>query len=431
MKTVRLGLLGGGTVGTGVARIIETHQEEIAQRLGANLQLTGALVSDLSKPRDPVLSALPLTTNGDELVVRGDVDIVVEVMGGTTDARLLVERALRTGKPVVTANKALLATHGEPLFQLAAETGLDLAFEASVGGGIPVIRSIREALASDRLTQITGILNGTSNYVLTQMTRGSSQIAEVIADAQRLGYAEADPSMDVDGIDAAQKLSILALLGFGLRVPFDSVPTTGLSSLEAVDFELAAQFGGTLKPLAIAVRNSEGLYCEVTPAWVPESSLLSHVNDAFNAVYMEGEALGPSLLYGRGAGSLPTAVSVVSDVIEVARNLLRGSDSPAPSFSFGSGHCTRAADAEMEQFVRLQVADEPGVLASVATALGQRGISVHQVIQFPVEWSEGAILGLTTHPCSRAGLLEALKELENPNGAVKKALALPALRSNA
>ena len=220
--------------------------------------------------------------------------------------------------------------------------------------------------------------------------------------------------------------------GFGMRIPFDTIPTTGLRSLEAVDFELAAQFGGTLKPLGIAVRNENGVYCEVTPAWVPESSLLSHVNDAFNAVYMEGEALGPSLLYGRGAGSLPTAVSVVSDVIEVGKNLLRGSDSPSPGIGVGaSSPCNRAHDAQMEQFIRLHVADEPGVLARVSAALAERTISIHQVIQFPVEWGEGAVLGITTHPCSRAGLLEALEVLRKEDGMLLNALALPALRSEA
>jgi homoserine dehydrogenase len=340
----------------------------------------------------------------------------------------VVRDALKSGKHVVTANKALLAERGQELFELAHSHGVDLAFEASVGGGIPVIRSIREALASDQILHLAGIINGTSNFILSAMTQGAESIEDVVREAQEKGFAEADPSMDVEGIDAAQKLSLLTSLAFGTQIPYTNIPTRGLMSLCPVDFALAKHFGFVLKPLAIASRESNGVYAKVTPALVPENALMASVNGAFNAVYMKGSALGPSLLYGQGAGMLPTAVSVVSDMIEVSRNILQGAHGrlPFPTSDNDQGHA-QVMSVERPTFIRLKVRDTPGVLAQVAGVLAEAKFSIRQMIQTVGQEPGEAVIGLTTYPAQESVLRGMLEKMIEEEGPVLTALALPIL----
>ncbi|MEE2779973.1 MAG: homoserine dehydrogenase [Myxococcota bacterium] len=420
-RTIRLCLLGCGTVGTGVARILAEHGEALSSRLGASLELGCVVVRDLTQTRDAAVPHHCLADDATAALEDPSIDLVVEVMGGTTVARDLVLQALRSGKPVVTANKALLAEHGDEIFRAARETGVDVLFEAAVGGGIPVIRALREGLASDKITSIHAIINGTSNYILSAMTQDGVPYEDALQDAQNKGFAEADPSMDVDGIDAAQKLSILISVGFERPCPYEAIPTTGISNVTAMDVAFARSFGHTIKPLAVAHLEGGETRARVGPCLVPSSSTLANVQGANNAVRCHSNALGPLLLEGQGAGMMPTASAVVSDIVDTARNLTHGGKGrvPAPNLDPNAASSMAiGAGAPSRFYLRLPVEDEPGVLGAIATCIGNQGVSISRVIQdAPGTGSEVQIV-LLTHKSAPEDLQSALASLQD-NGLLR------------
>jgi homoserine dehydrogenase len=382
MKKVTLGLLGCGTVGGGVVQLLHKNAEYLAGRVGAPFDVKRVLVRDLDKERVPELDRGRMTT--DPEIVLGDptIDMFVEVMGGEQPARRYVERAIDSGRGVVTANKMLLALHGPALVDRAIKKGVDLAFEGSVGGGIPVIRVLREALASDWVTSLRGIVNGTCNYVLTRMQRDGKSFEDAVREAQHKGYAEADPSLDVEGHDAAHKLCVLAMLAFGARVDHASVPTEGISGIEPIDHHFADRFGFAIKHLAIGHDNGDSVALRVHPALVPKESTLANVSGVLNAIALEGRALGPCLLSGRGAGDMPTAVSVVADVLDVARAQLNGAAGlMTRGIQLSKRPVAPLDDVETSYFLRFEVYDRPGVLARIAGALGECHVSIQELVQ--------------------------------------------------
>ena len=361
-RAVRIGLLGCGTVGGGVVRLLGANASSFAARVGAPLEVAKVLVQSRDKERVPELDRALLTTNADELLEDPSIDVFVEVMGGISPAHACIERALARGCSVVTANKMLLALHGPALIQQALERGVDLAFEGSVGGGIPVVRVLRDAFASDRILALTGIVNGTSNYILTAMSQTGMTFEAALRDAQAKGYAEADPALDIGGHDAAHKLAILALVAFGARVPDGSIATEGVDTVEAVDHVFAARFGFIIKHLAVAKRAGDALELRVHPALLRRGTSLAHVDGVMNAVALEGEALGPCVLSGRGAGDMPTAVSVASDLLDVARAQRVGA-AGLLTRGIRLDPCVRVpmADVSTRYYLRFAVVDRPGM----------------------------------------------------------------------
>jgi homoserine dehydrogenase len=381
-RPVRIGLLGCGTVGGGVVRLLQANASSFAARVGAPIEVARVLVRSRDKERVPELDRSLLTTNADLVLSDESIDVFVEVMGGVSPAQTYIERAIARGCSVVTANKMLLALHGPSLLEKALAQGVDLAFEGSVGGGIPVVRVLRDAFASDRIERLTGIVNGTSNYILTGMSQTGMTFAAALADAQAKGYAEADPALDIGGHDAAHKLAILALVAFGARVDDGSIPTEGVDTIEAADHLFAARFGFIIKHLAIARRAGDALELRVHPALLQRGTSLAHVDGVLNAIKLEGEALGPCLLSGRGAGDMPTAVSVVSDLLDVARARRVGA-AGLLTRGIRLDPCKRVPmeDVTTRYYLRFAVHDRPGVLAKVARALGDANVSIEQVVQ--------------------------------------------------
>ncbi|MDP9405568.1 MAG: homoserine dehydrogenase, partial [Actinomycetota bacterium] len=405
-RSLTVGLLGCGTVGSGVVRLLREHREELAARSGARLELGPVAVRNVSRDRD--LDVPRLTGDPSAVVDDPAVDIVVEVMGGIEPARGLIRAALDNGKSVVTANKELVATLGAELFALAAKQGVRLEYEAAVAGGIPIIKPLRESLAGDRVRRVLGILNGTTNYILTRMTEEGMDFGAALGEAQRLGYAERDPAADIEGYDAAAKAAILASLAFDTPVVAGDVYREGITGVTATDIAHARRMGYVIKLLGIAEAGDGTVGVRVHPALVPASHPLASVRESFNAVFVEGEAAGDLMFYGRGAGSLPTASAVVGDVVTVARALLSGERPPdgAPA------HPRRLRpfdETTVQYYVLLDVADEPGVLAAVAAAFGAHTVSIKSV------WQEGsgdsAQLLLITHAACERDVQATLHDL--------------------
>ena len=324
-NTIKIGLIGVGTVGTGVVRILQDNADDIERRLGTRVQLKRAVVMDLDRQRDAAVAPGLLTLDPTVVLDDPEIAIVIELIGGIEPARSFILRAIENGKHVVTANKALLAAHGDEIFAAAARRGVDIHFEGAVAGGIPIIRSLREALASDRVEAVYGIINGTCNFILSAMAGEGAAYGDVLARAQALGYAEADPTLDVGGHDAAHKLALLAALSFGTRIHLEDIHTEGITRIEPVDLAFAKEFGYRVKHLAIAKSDGASIEARVHPTMVPTSWLLAGVDGVFNAVYVKSHALGPLLFYGKGAGMMPTGSAVVADVIDLCRNLRLGS----------------------------------------------------------------------------------------------------------
>jgi homoserine dehydrogenase len=416
---LRVGLLGCGVVGQGVLRLSQDNARAIEARLGRPVRIQRVYLRPTSKAR-PQLPAALISDDPRHVYAADDIDIVVELMGGIETAGQLIEAALRAGKPVVTANKALLAERAHELIALANQSGLDLYFEAAVGGGIPVIRTLRESLASDGVTAIRAILNGTSNYILSQMSRRGLGFAEALRGAQEAGFAEADPTLDVGGGDAAHKLAILTTLAFGVRLKTAQIVTEGITNVDAIDIQFAKRFGYVFKPLAIAEAFEDGsLGLRVHPALVPESSIMAHVTDALNTVHISAEALGPCILTGRGAGAGPTAVSVVSDVIDIGRNLLAKTAGRVPQRAFReevmSDVRIRDRGARHGEFyMRFTVEDRPGVLAEIAGILGQESVSIAHLVQdAPDQGANAAVeVVLLTHMAREAAVEQALARID-------------------
>jgi homoserine dehydrogenase len=414
MKSARLALLGCGTVGGGVLQLLRANAEYIAQSVGAPLEVTRVLVRDVGKERVPELDRSRLTTDADAVLGDDSIDVFIEVMGGVNPTRAYVERAIDSKRSVVTANKMLLAMHGPELVDRAVANGVDLAFEGSVGGGIPVIRVLREALASDWVVRLEGIVNGTCNYVLTRMRADGLALDAAVREAQEKGYAEADPSLDVDGHDAAHKLVVLAMLAFGARVDAGSVPTEGIRGIDPIDHRFAERFGFVIKHLAIGRERGAKVELRVHPALVRRDTPLANVNGVLNAIALEGRALGPCLLSGRGAGDMPTAVSVVADVLDVARARLSGVSGLATrGMQMVARPVMPIEEVRGRYYVRFQVHDRPGVLARLAGALGEAGVSIEQMVQEGGGGSSGIPVDIVmlTHEATERDVRRALAEI--------------------
>jgi homoserine dehydrogenase len=386
MREIGVGLLGLGNVGAGVIKVIEDNARAIEARLGTHIRVRAIAVRDLNRARlvdvDPAL----LTTDMESVITRDDVDIVCELMGGVTDARVAVRRAIQQRKHVVTANKALLAEHGEEVFGAAEAADVDIYYEAAVCGGVPVIRTLREGLASDRIQELYGIVNGTSNFILSTMASTGRAFADVLSEAQALGYAEADPSFDVEGMDAAHKLAILIMLCFGTGVDVREIYRESIANIEPIDIHFAHSFGYVIKPLALARETPDGIEARVHPTMIPANWMMADVPGAKNALYVHSYALGSSMYYGAGAGMMPTAVSVVSDVIEVARNIQAGVAGALPLRSYRSlvhRPVVHMRALRCSYYLRFGVLDRPGMLGQIMSLLGEHDVSIAQVSQDP------------------------------------------------
>lgn len=410
MNTIGIGLLGAGTVGgTLIHRLVHEHAA-IAAKTGLDLQVRRVAVRDPAKKRDLDIPAKFITTDSFGLVDDPEVDLVVEVMGGQDPAGDLVLRALNAGKPVVTANKELIAARGSDLIAAAERSGVALLFEAAVGGGIPIIRPLSETLAGERITRVMGIVNGTTNFILTRMSEEGTAYAEALTQAQELGYAEPDPTADVGGADAAAKAAILASLAFGTWVGLDNVPHSGITEITAADIRYAADLGYVIKLLAIAEDAAGGVSTRVHPVLLPTDHPLSSIRGATNAIFIEGPAIDELLFAGPGAGGDPTATAVLGDVIDAARETLAGAQ-VAPRIRFSPSELADFGTVPTKWYVRLEVADEPGVLAQIAAAFGQADVSIKSV------WQEGtadeATLLIVTHRAAEARQQDALQAVRD------------------
>lgn len=406
---LRVGLLGCGNVGAAVVRMLHEHAEEIERRSGRRIEVARVAVRDPTRDRGVPCPRERFTADPFEVVRDRGVDVVVELIGGIEPPRSLLLEAFAQGKPAVTANKELLATCGRELFEAAGAAGVDLLYEAAVGGGIPLIRPLREHLAGDRISRFVGIVNGTTNYILTRMTEDGASLREAVAEARALGYAEADPTDDVEGHDAAAKAAILATIAFDVPVSAADVYREGISAVTAEDIRAARQLGYVVKLLAIADADGGAVSVRVHPAMIPASHPLASVRESFNAVYVEGERVGPLMLYGRGAGGDPTATSVVGDIIDLARG---GATSHLPAFVLPEGPTRRLRpieELEAQYYLLLEVVDRPGVLAAIARAFADHGVSIKSV------WQEGrgdeAQIVLVTHRATERDLRATVEDL--------------------
>ncbi|ACL69559.1 homoserine dehydrogenase [Halothermothrix orenii] len=408
---IKIGLLGLGTVGSGVVTIMENNKESIRRKVGTSLAIEKVLVKNLDKERDLDIDSRVLTSNIEDIVYNPDIDLVVELIGGEEPACQYIKEAINRGKSVVTANKLVIAKHGTEILKLAREKGVQVSYEGSVGGGIPIIRPLKESLAANRIHEIYGILNGTTNYILTKMTREGRKFQEVLAEAQKLGYAESDPSSDIEGYDAAYKIAILASIAFETSIDISSVYVEGIDGISVDDIELARELGYVIKLLAIGKRCERGLDIRVHPTFIPRSHPLALVSDVYNAVYLHGDAVGDVMSYGKGAGQMPTGSAVVADIIQVARDIHSGRV-VTPSLDTTIKH--RVVDInEIENsfYLRLQVRDKPGVLAQITKVLGDNKVSLASVLQ-KHRLTTVVPLVLITHPVKEQFINKSLKELK-------------------
>jgi homoserine dehydrogenase len=386
VEPVKIGILGLGTVGSGTVNVLTRNADEIQRRAGRGIRVVSAAARDLKRKRNCPTEDIRLTADPLEIVNDPEVEVVVELMGGYEPARTLVLKAIENGKHVVTANKAMIAAHGNEIFAAAQKKGVMVAFEAAVAGGIPIIKTIREGLAGNRIEWLAGIINGTSNFILTEMRDSGADFADVLAEAQRLGYAEADPTFDVEGIDAAHKLTILAAIAFGIPLQFKKAYTEGISKITRLDVEYAEQLGYRIKSLGVARRTDKGVELRVHPTLIPERRLLAKVDGVMNAVLVKGDAVGPILSYGAGAGADPTASAVVADIVDVVRTLTSDPNNRVPHLAFQSDQLSDLPVLPMEEvetayYLRLQAQDKPGVLADVTRILADLGISIEAILQ--------------------------------------------------
>lgn len=411
MKPLKIGIAGLGTVGAEVLRLLMQQAELIATRAGRKLVVTA--VSARARGRDRGVSLAGLTWHEDAvaLVHDPDVELVVELIGGAEGtAKAVAQAAIAAGKPLVTANKALLAMHGVALAKAAEANNVAIAYEAAVAGGIPVIKALREGLAANHVTRVAGIFNGTCNYILSTMRTQKRAFADVLADAQRLGYAEADPSFDIDGVDTAHKLAILAGVAFGARIDFNALHIEGIRQVSALDIAFAQELGYRIKLLGIAEQTQHGISLRVHPAMVPETQPIAHVEDVFNAVLLEGDESGPVFLRGRGAGGKPTASAVVADMIDLARGISLPVWGRAES-SLAAGRIVPMADLVSAYFLRLSVVDQPGVLADVTAILRDEGISLESMLQHGRKPGEAVPIVLVTHETQESAVTAALARI--------------------
>ena len=417
MEQIKIGLLGFGTIGTGVVKLIQQNGLLLRERLGGELVLAKIADLDITTDRGVTVAAELLTTDAEEVISAPDIDVVIELIGGYEPARSFVLKAIANGKHVVTANKALLALHGQEIFAAAAAKGVEVMFEASVGGGIPIISAIKENLCANRFKSVLGILNGTCNYILTRMTTEGAEFADVLADAQAKGYAEADPTFDIEGVDTAHKLALLVSLCFGTQIDFADIYTEGISEITALDIQFARQFGYKIKLLAIGKQDNGQIEARVQPTMIPLNYPLADVDGVFNAVRLLGDFVGPVMLYGRGAGMEATASAVMGDVMAIARNLRCGARGRTPGLGCCAEYVATFPVKPMEEIVsqyylRFGALDKPGVLGQVASILGRHNISIAAMMQ-PERQIGGAVpIVLLTHEAREADVRSALTEID-------------------
>ena len=380
IPVIKAALLGAGAVGGGGLRIVEGQRDEMPKKLGVSIELKKILVRDKTKKREGIDSAL-LTEDWQEILSDPEIQIVIEVMGGIEPARTYILEALQAGKNVVTANKDLLAEHGRELLDTAERAGRDLMFEAAVAGGIPIIRPLKQCLAANHITEVMGIVNGTTNYILTRMTAEGMEFSEALARATELGYAEADPTADIEGYDAARKVAILASIAFNSRVTFSDVYTEGITKITAADIRYAAELDMVIKLLGVARNTEGGIEAGVYPMLIPSSHPLASVHDAFNAVFVHGDAVDDAMFLGRGAGQLPTGSAVAGDIFEIARNIQAGSTGKISCTCYKNLPVKPVEEMRSRYFLRLKAEDRPGVLAGIASVFGNNNVSISQVIQ--------------------------------------------------
>lgn len=413
METIRIGLMGLGTVGSGVVRILKDHQEDLIRQTGSSIVINKVLVQNVGKARDSDIAHELLTTDPLSIVDDPEIDVIVEVMGGIVQTKSLIERALKNGKHIVTANKDLMALHGAELLAIAAENGCDVFYEASVAGGIPIIRALTESFSSDRITRMFGIVNGTTNYILTKMSQEGASYNDVLAEAQALGYAEADPTSDVEGLDAARKMAILATLGFRMNVSLSDVEAKGISSVTKEDILYGKRLGYELKLLGVAEREGESVSVSVEPAMVRTSHPLASVNGVFNAVYVYGEAVGETMFYGPGAGGLPTATSVVADLVAVVKNLRLNVNGQRVSRPYNEKKMRPDTSIHGKYFLLLHVDDKAGVLAQITQLFAAKEVSLESVLQQPNADQANAEIIIITHDTNQAAMKTVIRELES------------------
>ena len=416
MKPVKVGICGLGTVGSGTFNVLKRNAEEIARRAGRGIEV--AQIAQRRPNPNCDTGSTPITADVLAVADNPEIDVVVELIGGYTLARELVLRAIANGKHVVTANKALIAVHGNEIFAKAREQGVIVAFEASVAGGIPVIKALREGLAANRINWVAGIINGTGNFILSEMREKGRTFPDVLAEAQALGYAEADPTFDVEGIDAAHKLTILASIAFGIPLQFDKAYTEGITRLTTADVGYAEALGYRIKHLGVARSTTQGIELRVHPTLIPADRLIANVNGVMNAVMVNGDAVGSTLFYGAGAGQEPTASAVVADLVDVVRAMTSDPENRVPHLAFQpdalSDHPVLSIEAcESAYYLRIQAKDHPGVLAQVASILSDRGINIESIMQKEAEEHDGLVpMILITHRVVERHMVEAIAALE-------------------
>ena len=416
MKEIRVGIIGFGTVGSGLAQTLLEQKENLKKK-------TGALIT-VARVADKSLTALPaqftgtqLTNNADDVINDPQIDIVVELIGGIEPAKSFLLKAINQKKHVVTANKALLSIHGKEIFDAAVASNVEVGFEASVGGGIPVIKALKEGLVANRINSICGIMNGTANFILTRMTDHGTPFAEVLAEAQRLGFAEADPTYDIEGIDTAHKLAILMTIAYGLNVQLKDISVEGISSIQPIDIKFARKFGCKIKLLAISRNHLDHVEARVHPTMVPEEHMLASINGAFNAIEFNGDTVGDILVYGQGAGKMPTGSAVAADVVDISRNMLSGSINRTPALSFLPENIQPPVITPMSQLVcsyyfRVTALDQPGVLAAISGIFGKHNISIKSMMQQGQDTNEPVNIVFRTHTTREDEVCKAIAEID-------------------
>ena len=419
MKPIYVGLLGIGTVGGGTFSVLRRNQEEISRRAGRGILIKAVADKDLARARNLVGDSAETTDDAFALVKRPDIDIVVELIGGTKIAKDLILAAIENGKHVVTANKALLAHHGNEIFLAAQKKGVMVAFEAAVAGGVPIIKALREGLTANRIEWIAGIINGTSNFILSEMRERGSSFGEVLAQAQELGYAETDPTFDIEGVDAAHKLTIMAAIAFGIPMQFDKVYTEGISKLTKEDIRYAEELGYRIKLLGITRRTAKGIELRVHPTLIPSKRLIANVEGVMNAILVKGDAVGPTLYYGAGAGAEPTASAVVADLVDVTRMHTADPEQRVPHLAFQPDRMSDLPilsidEVETSYYLRLRVLDRPGVLADITRILADQSISIDAMVQKePSEGEEQVDIIMLTHLTLEKNINDAIRRIES------------------
>ncbi|MGC5327961.1 homoserine dehydrogenase [Brevibacillus sp. SYSU BS000544] len=411
--TVNVGLMGFGTVGTGVVRIVQAHQEDLVKQTGLGINIHKILVQDVDKNRSIDNVNHLVTNDPNELLLDPEIDVIVEVIGGIHPTKEYILTALDQGKHIITANKDLMALHGGEILKKAQENNCDVFYEASVAGGIPILRALVEGFSSDRITKMMGIVNGTTNYILTKMSQEGADYAEVLKEAQQLGYAEADPTSDVEGLDAARKMAILSTLGFRVAMNLDEVNVKGISKVTKEDISYGKKLGYEVKLLGLARRDDEEIEVSVQPTMVHKSHPLASVNGVFNAVYVHGEAVGETMFYGRGAGELPTATAVVSDLVTVVKNKKLGVNGRGMVAPYKEKKLKPDSKILSKYFLRIIVADKRGVLAQITQLMADKDISLDQVLQQPYNGGKQSEIIMVTHVAAKQNMDEVIQSMED------------------